>query len=171
VRTETNPQFVAVVSPQDVVVQTTYEVEIESVKGTLHVIIPYASIEPLKGRLSSGVMGEAREVDALWITRLTEQLMTTPVRVRAELGTAQMDLRDLMKLQPGDVIALDEKASSPVNVEVEGSLRYRARPVVSGGHLGVEVVERLPQMLEVPGDIGPGGKKKKPQRTLTAGGA
>lgn len=171
VRTETNPQFVAVVSPQDAVVQTTYEVEIESVKGTLHIIIPYASVEPLKGRLSSGVMGEAREIDATWITRLTEQLMSTHVRVRAQLGTTQLDLRDLMELGPGDVISLSEKATEPVNVEVEGSLRYRARPVVSGGHLGVEVLERMPQMLDLPGeDPAKALAKKAGQRKLTAGG-
>ena len=169
VRTETNPQFVAVVSPQDVIVQTTYEVEIETVKGTLHIIIPYASVEPLKGRLSSGVMGEPREIDATWITRLTEQLMSTLVNVRAQLGTTQMDLRDLMALGPGDVISLNEKAAEAVDVEVEGSLRYKARPVVSGGHLGVEVLERLPQMLDLPGeDQGKG--KKGGQRQLTAGG-
>ena len=169
VRTETNPQFVAVVSPQDVVVQTTYEVEIETVKGTLHVIIPYASIEPLKGRLSSGVMGEAREIDATWILRLTEQLMSTLVNVRAQLGTATMDVGELMALGEGDVISLDERAHDPVDVEVEGSLRYKARPVVSGGHLGVEIVERMPQMLDLPGEDGALGKKGG-SNSLTAGG-
>ena len=152
VRTEVNPQFVAVVSHQEVVIQTTYEVEIEGVRGTLHVIIPFSSVEPFKGRLASGVLGEHREIDPTWVTRLIDQIKHTQVALRSRLGRTSVSVRELLRLQVGDVLQLDQRADQPVDVEVERCLKFRGKPVVSSGYMGVKIAEKLPQALGLPGN-------------------
>ena len=52
-RTEINPQFVGVVPPSDVIIATTLEVEFESASGTIMIVVPYSTIEPIKQKLSS----------------------------------------------------------------------------------------------------------------------
>ena len=57
-RTEINPQFLAVVPPSDVVVLTSFELEMENLRGTVHVVIPYSTIEPIRQHLSPGIQAE-----------------------------------------------------------------------------------------------------------------
>ena len=52
-RTEINPQFVGVVPPSDVIIATTFEVEFESASGTIMIVVPYSTIEPIKQKLAS----------------------------------------------------------------------------------------------------------------------
>ena len=150
VRTEVNPQFVAVVAHQDVVVQTTYEVEIEGVRGTLHVIIPFSCLEPFKGRLASGVLGEHREIDATWLNRFAEQIGKTRVGLCARLGYTSLTVRELLGLAEGDVVTLTQRSDQPVEVEVEGCLKFKGQPVLSSGHLSIEVAEKMEPTLQLP---------------------
>ena len=69
-RTEINPQFVAIVSPSDVVIATTFDIELEKVSGTLKLVIPYSTLEPIKSKLSVGFQSEQLEVDFIWINRI-----------------------------------------------------------------------------------------------------
>ena len=169
VRTEVNPQFVAVVAHQEVVVQTTYEVEIEGVRGTMHVIIPFSSLEPFKGRLASGVLGEHREIDATWINRFAEQIGKTRVGVRARLGHTNLTVRQLLALDVGDVVGLTQRADQPVEMEVEGCPKYLGQPVVSSGYLAIEVAERLPPTLSLPEIETPGPKADTAGASLLSG--
>ena len=66
VRTEINPQFVGVVPPSDVIITTTFEVEFESASGTIMVVIPYSTIEPIKQKLSTTYQTDNDVVDTLW---------------------------------------------------------------------------------------------------------
>jgi len=66
VRTEINPQFLAVVAPSDVVVLTSFEIEIDNMRGTVQVVIPYSTVEPIRGHLSSGIQSEGSGEDTSW---------------------------------------------------------------------------------------------------------
>ncbi len=73
-RTEINPQFVGVVPPSDVIITTTFEVEFESASGTIMVVIPYSTIEPIKQKLSSSYQSENDSVDSLWTQSMHEHV-------------------------------------------------------------------------------------------------
>ena len=93
-RTEINPQFVAVVPPSDVVIATTFDIELEKVSGTIKLVIPYATLEPIKSKLSVGFQSEQLEVDFIWINRIKEQIMQTTANINVKLGNADISVRD-----------------------------------------------------------------------------
>ena len=68
-RTEVNPQFVGVVPPSDVIIAQTFEVEFESASGTIMVVVPYSTIEPIKQKLASSYQTDNEMADSIWTTR------------------------------------------------------------------------------------------------------
>ena len=142
-RTEINPQFVAVVPPSDVVIATTFDVELEKVSGTIKIVIPYATLEPIKSKLSVGFQSEQLEVDFIWINRIKEQIMGTSANVLVKLGEADIALRDIMELAPGDIIQLDTDATTPLDILVEGIPKFRGIPGLLKGNRALKIVESL----------------------------
>lgn len=142
-RTEINPQFVAVVPPSDVVIATTFDVELEKVSGTIKIVIPYATLEPIKSKLSVGFQSEQLEVDFIWINRIKEQIMGTNANVLVKLGEADIDVRDIMDLEPGDIIQLGNDATLPLDVEVEGVPKFKGIPGLLKGNRALKITEAL----------------------------
>jgi flagellar motor switch protein FliM len=113
VRTEVNPQFVGIVPPTDVVIATTFDVELENTNGTVTFVIPYATIEPIKQKLSSGFQVETDQTDKkLWTSIIRDQLMDTEVNLHVNLGETEITLNELMGLRPGDVIHMETSPSN-----------------------------------------------------------
>ncbi len=119
-RTEINPQFVGVVPPSDVIIATTLEVEFESASGTIMIVIPYSTIEPIKGKLSSNFQTDNDMADSIWTQAMNEHVKNTKATLVVRLGEAEMTLGDLLTLETGDIIPLDQDASGEVTVAVEG---------------------------------------------------
>jgi flagellar motor switch protein FliM len=142
-RTEINPQFVAVVPPSDVVIATTFDVELEKVSGTIKIVIPYATLEPIKSKLSVGFQSEQLEVDFIWINRIKEQIMQTTSNVLVKLGEADITMRDLMELQAGDIIQLNSDATTPLDILVEGIPKFKGIPGLLKGNRALKIVESL----------------------------
>ncbi len=142
-RTEINPQFVAVVPPSDVVIATTFDVELEKVSGTIKIVIPYSTLEPIKSKLSVGFQSEQLEVDFIWINRVKEQIMQTTANLVVKLGEAQIQVRDLMNLEVGDIIQLNTDATMPLNVLVEGVPKFKGIPGLLRGNRAIRVTESM----------------------------
>ncbi len=142
-RTEINPQFVAVVPPSDVVIATTFDVELEKVSGTIKIVVPYATLEPIKSKLSVGFQSEQLEVDHIWINRIKEQIMQTTVNLHIKLGEADIDMHDLMNLQAGDIIQLNNDATVPLQLMVEGIPKFKCVPGVLKGQRAIKITENL----------------------------
>lgn len=142
-RTEINPQFVAVVPPSDVVIATTFDVELEKVSGTIKIVIPYSTLEPIKSKLSVGFQSEQLEVDFIWINRVKEQIMHTTANLMVKLGEAHIQVRDLMNLEPGDIIQLDTDATMPLDVLVEGVPKFKGIPGLLRGNRAIRVTESM----------------------------
>lgn len=142
-RTEINPQFVAVVPPSDVVIATTFDVELEKVSGTIKIVIPYSTLEPIKSKLSVGFQSEQLEVDFIWINRVKEQIMQTSTNLMVKLGEADIQVRDLMNLEPGDIIQLDADATMPLSVLVEGVPKFKGIPGLLRGNRAIRVTESM----------------------------
>ncbi len=140
-RTEINPQFVAVVPPSDVVIATTFDVELEKVSGTIKIVVPYATLEPIKSKLSVGFQSEQLEVDFIWINRIKEQIMQTQANILIKLGEADISVHDLMDLTPGDIIQLSSDATLPLNVLVEGIPKFKAVAGVLRGNRAIKITD------------------------------
>jgi flagellar motor switch protein FliM len=139
-RTEVNPQFVGIVPPTDVVIATTFDVELENANGTITLVIPYATIEPIKQKLSTGFQVESDQTDRkLWYEIIKEQLMNTHVEMKVNLGESEISLSELMELKTGDVIPLDQDASGEFNIQVEGVPKFKGLYGVHHGSVAVQL--------------------------------
>ncbi len=142
-RTEINPQFLAVVPPSDVVVLTSFELEMENLRGTVQVVIPYSTIEPIRQHLSSGIQAESFASDNTWYEQIGGHLRQVPIEAEVLLGSSKISIRDLLALKPGDVIALDQPQVTPLMMFVEGAPKFEVSPVERAGHLAAQVVRQL----------------------------
>lgn len=144
VRTEVNPQFVGIVPPTDVVIASTFDVELENANGTITIVIPYATIEPIKQKLSSGFQVESDQTDKkLWTSIIREQLYETDMNILVNLGETEINLRDLMKLKEGDVIPLNQDSSGEFDIQVEGVKKFKGYYGVHHGTVAMQVTQRI----------------------------
>ena len=144
VRTEVNPQFVGIVPPTDVVIASTFDVELENANGTITLVIPYATIEPIKQKLSSGFQVESDQTDKkLWAGIIQEQLLDTSVDIRVDLGATEITLNELMNLKPGDVIPLDQDSNAEFDVQIEGARKFKGYYGVNHGSVAIQVTKKI----------------------------
>lgn len=144
VRTEINPQFVGIVPPTDIVIASTFDVELENANGTITLVIPYATIEPIKQKLSTGFQVESDQTDkTLWTSIIRSQLLETGMEVRIDLGKTEISLNDLMSLKPGDVIPLDQDATGEFDLEVEGVKKFKCYHGTHHGSVAVQVTRPI----------------------------
>ncbi len=143
VRTEVNPQFVGIVPPTDVVIATTFDVELENANGTITLVIPYATIEPIKQKLASGFQVESDQTDKkLWAHTLTEQLLETETEILVRLGETEIQMKDLMEFKVGDVIPLNQDVTGEFDVEVENVKKFKSYYGVSHGNRAVKLTRK-----------------------------
>lgn len=143
VRTEINPQFVGVVPPSDVIITTTFEVEFESASGTIMVVIPYSTIEPIKQKLSSSFQADNDVVDTLWTRSLQEHVNTAEATAIVKLGETEMTIGDLVSLQIGDIIPLSQEVSGELDLEIEETKKLKCLIGVYKGNRAVQVTRRI----------------------------
>lgn len=107
VNSEVNPALANIVSPSEVVVVSTFHVELDGGGGDLHVTMPYSMIEPLREVLDSGLQSDVDEHDERWVRALREEVTGVKVPLSATVVRTQLKLRDLLSMQPGDVIPVE----------------------------------------------------------------
>ena len=143
-RTEINPQFVGIVPPTDVVIASTFDIELENINGTVSIVIPYATIEPIKQKLSTGFQVESDQTDKkLWTSIIKEQLLETDVDIKVNLGETEIKLKDLMTMKVGDVIPLTQDSSGELDILVEQVKKFKGYYGVHHGTVAVQVTQQI----------------------------
>ena len=107
VRSEMNPQFANIATPNEVVILTTFDIEFSGLGGSFHVCMPYSMIEPIRELLYSTMQGDHLAVDKRWLQLLSRQIQSAEVELVAELGTMELKVEQLLKLKAGDVVPLN----------------------------------------------------------------
>jgi flagellar motor switch protein FliM len=122
VATESNPQLVQIVPPNEVVVVIGFEMKMANRAGTMNLCIPYNVIEPIMDSLSSQSWFNASKASKSpqYVSKIEHTLSRAPVTVTGLLAETTITLDDLMNLQVGDLIVTERPASSPVVLCVEG---------------------------------------------------
>ena len=106
-RSEMQPQFASIVTPSEVVVATSFTLEIGDTSGTMHFCVPYSTLEPIRDVLYSTIQGDSAEPDKRWINLLKTQIQSAEVQLVAELARAPATVEQLLSFKPGDFIELD----------------------------------------------------------------
>jgi len=117
IRSELNTQFANIATPNEVVVTTTFTVELGSVSGEMHFCTPYSMIEPIRDTLTSSLQGEALEVDKRWIRLMTQQIQVAEVELVTNFGEVKVTLGDILNMKAGDVIpfSVPDRVSATVD--------------------------------------------------------
>jgi len=115
-RSEMNTQFANIATPNEVVVATSFTVEIGRTSGEVHFCIPYSSIEPIRDFLTSPLQGETLGIDKRWVELMTQQIQSAEVEIVANIGAITLTLNELLEKKIGDVIPL------PITMEVEATV-------------------------------------------------
>ncbi|MFL6659883.1 MAG: flagellar motor switch protein FliM [Massilia sp.] len=118
IRSEMNTQFANIATPNEVVVSSTFTVELGSVSGQIHFCMPYSMIEPIRDTLTSSLQGEALEIDKRWIRLMTQQIQIAEVELVATLGTGRASFDDILNMKVGDIIPLT--VSEQIQATVDG---------------------------------------------------
>ena len=117
-RSEMNTQFANIATPTEVVVTTTFNIELGSGGGDFHVCMPYAMIEPIRDLLYSSMQADRNEIDQRWINLMRSQVQHAEVDLVANLGETPINLGQIVNLKVGDVISLD--IPEAIVAEVDG---------------------------------------------------
>ncbi len=107
INSEVNPSMANIVSPSEVVVVSTFHVELDGGGGELHITIPYSTIEPIREMLDAGLQTDTDERDERWVKALREDIMEAKVVLECDVVQRDITLRDIVDLQPGDVIPVE----------------------------------------------------------------
>ncbi|MCF8067782.1 MAG: flagellar motor switch protein FliM [Desulfobacterales bacterium] len=143
VRSEVNPQFATIVLPTDLVMVSKFEVELDQSAGSITVCIPYAMIEPIRSKLSSGFQSDRLEKDYTWIKRVKEIILESSVTFGAQLGSTEISGERLMHLKVGDVIQLDQDAEKPLIACIENVEKFKGFAGVQRGFQAFRVQSKL----------------------------
>ena len=118
IRSEMNTQFANIATPNEVVVSSTFTVELGSVSGQIHFCMPYSMIEPIRDALTSSLQGEALEIDKRWIRLMTQQIQVAEVELVATLGNGRATFDEILNMKVGDIIPLT--VSEQIQATVDG---------------------------------------------------
>jgi flagellar motor switch protein FliM len=140
-QSEINPHFATIAAPSEVVVVTSFHIELDGGGGNLHITMPYAMIEPLREILDAGVASDRIEKDERWSICMREELEDADVELTTLLGRSSLSLAELVNLKPGDVLPCD--FNGKVTIFAEDVPILRGSYGVSRGQQAVKIEDRV----------------------------
>lgn len=107
IRSEMNTQFANIATPTEIVVSTSFKIELGAGGGDFHVCMPYSMVEPIRDLLSSTMATDRTEVDNRWVSLLSRQVQGAEVELVVNLTQTEVSLGDILNLKEGDVVQMD----------------------------------------------------------------
>jgi flagellar motor switch protein FliM len=157
VSSEINPHFATIVSPSELVVVSSFKIELEGGGGELHMTMPYSMLEPIRDVLDSGMQSDRMERDERWTQTLREEIEEAEIEIIPLLGRASLTVGRLVDLKPGDVIPCDFDGN--ITLIAEGVPVARGSYGASRGQQSVKVTHRITRRKSpVLSNVSVGGK-------------
>jgi flagellar motor switch protein FliM len=136
-RSEMHTQFANIATPSEVVVVSSFQVELGQGGGSFHICIPYSTLEPIRNLIYSPVPGDHAEPDRRWLRMLTSQVQLAEVELVAQLARSSITVRDLLAMQVGDVLPID--IPPKIHAEVDGVSLLECQYGVVNGQYALRV--------------------------------
>ena len=142
---EVNPAMANIVSPSEVVVVSTFHIELDGGGGELHITLPYSMIEPVRELLDAGVQSDVDEKDDRWGKSLQQDVKELNVELSAAVAHVDVPLQDVLKFKAGDIIPVD--IPEFITVRANGLPTIKGKLGVSNEKYSVQVGEnyKLPK--------------------------
>ena len=136
-RQEMQPQFVTIARPAEMVVVSSFSLEIGDSTGSLHFCIPYSTLEPIREVLNAPQQSDSATDDKRWENLLRQQIQAADVELVAEIGTAQATVEQLLSFKPGDFVELD--LDPVIQAKVDGVPVFDCHYGISNGHYAIRI--------------------------------
>jgi flagellar motor switch protein FliM len=115
-RLETNPRFAAIARPANAAILVKLRIDMEDRGGRIELLLPYATLEPIRKMLLQQFLGEKFGRDNIWESHLATELWTTQMEVRAVLDEQSINLKRVLELQVGQTLMLNATPDSLVEL-------------------------------------------------------
>lgn len=144
-RLETNPRFATIARPANAAVLVKLRIDMEDRGGRLELMIPYATLEPVRELLLQMFMGEKFGRDSIWETHLASELLVTDVDLSAVLDEITMTLHDVLNWRVGSRILLNATPDGVIELRCGDVSMFQGRMGRKGGHIAVRIDRELPK--------------------------
>ena len=143
-RLETNPRFAAIARPANAAILVKLRIDMEDRGGRTELLLPYATLEPIRKLLLQQFMGEKFGRDSIWESHLATELWSTNVEIAAILDEQTLPLNRVMNLEVGQTIMLNATPDSKIE------MRCRGVPLLKGrmGRVGSSVAVRIDEAVQ-----------------------
>ncbi|MGB0696573.1 MAG: flagellar motor switch protein FliM [Rhodospirillaceae bacterium] len=141
-RLETNPRFATISRPSNAAIVAKLRIDMEDRGGRLDMLIPYATLEPVRELLLQMFMGEKFGRDSIWETHLAEEMWFTEVEMEAILDEVQLPLNRILNLEVGSQIMFNASPDSTVELRCGDVPMFRGRMGRQGQNIAIRVDER-----------------------------
>lgn len=138
---EVNPAMANIVSPTEVVVISSFHIELDGGGGDFHVALPYSMLEPIRELLDAGVQSDKEDTDLRWSKALRDEIMDVKVGLTTKMLDVDLTLRDIMELKAGDIIPVE--IPEHITVLVEDLPTFRAKMGRSRDNVALKIIEKI----------------------------
>jgi len=141
INSEVNPAMANIVGPSEAVVVSTFHIELDGGGGDLHVTMPYSMIEPVREMLDAGFQSDLDDQDERWVNALRQDVLDVDVPIGATVARRQLRLRDILNMQPGDIIPVD--MPEEMIMRANGVPAFKVKMGSHKGNLALQVIEPI----------------------------
>lgn len=138
---EVNPALANIVSPSEVVVVSTFHVELDGGGGDLHITFPYSMIEPIREMLDAGFQSDVDDQDERWSKAIREDILDVRVPLCSTVVQRQLKLREILTMQPGDIIPVE--MPERMLLRANGVPTFKVQLGSHRGNLSLQVLEPI----------------------------
>jgi flagellar motor switch protein FliM len=142
-RSEINPNYITMVSPEETVVVLELSLEIADVVSWMKICVPYGILETIKGYLVSTPSREDMDMRAKWFQSLEKSVNEVPLELRAVLGKKKLSLQEFLKIKKDSVILTDTAMNEPIDVTIMNAKKVKGKMGVFRGNKAIRVEKIL----------------------------
>lgn len=142
-RIETNPRFATITQANNAGVLVRLRIDMGDRSGRIEIMIPYATLEPIRELLLQMFMGEKFGRDTIWETHLKRELYQTDIQLSAILGETTIDLQKLVDMQPGSVILLNTQPNDLIEMRVGDHPMFMGKVGQKQGKIACSIEEYI----------------------------
>jgi flagellar motor switch protein FliM len=148
---EVNPAMANIVSPTEVVVISSFHIELDGGGGDFHISLPYSMLEPIRELLDAGVQSDKEDTDLRWSKALRDEIMDVKVSLSTHMMDLQLTLENMMELEPGYVIPIE--MPEHITVLIENLPTFRAKLGRSRDNVALKIIEKIPRPTSVKSEL------------------
>ena len=148
---EVNPAMANIVSPTEVVVISSFHIELDGGGGDFHVSLPYSMLEPIRELLDAGVQSVKEDTDLRWSKALRDEIMDVKVELSTHMMDLTLSLQKIMDMKAGDIIPID--MPEHITVMIEELPTFRAKLGRSRDNLALKITDKIPRPTSVKSEL------------------